>query len=410
MPAIAISKRTVDQAKPSARDCFLWDSELKGFGLKVTPTGAKVYLVQYRTGGRGAPTKRVTIGRHGAPWTPDQARRKAKALLSEVAGGADPAAEKRAERQRRGAAVAGDDGTLEAVATRWFNVQRRDGKRSANEVERSFRRHVYPRLGARPIASIAKADAHALYERLVNAGHTPMGHQLCRNLKALLSFAVERDLIPVNPLLRIKLPPLVARERTLIRFHPDREPDPAELMAVWRAADQLPLIQGAYIKTLILTLAREDEVAGMTWAEIDGSLWRIPPERHKGKRGHAIPMPEQAMRLIEALPRVTDRVFYTGRGQHIGDFSAIRPELERLSGMRDWRLHDLRRSGASWIEEEFGREVMHACLGHGMVDRLAATYARGAGYRRKKGAVQAWADYVTRAESGRNVVAMTGRR
>ena len=56
----------------------------------------------------------------------------------------------------------------------------------------------------------------------------------CRNLKALLSFAVERDLIPVNPLLRIKLPKLESRERVLIRFHPEREPDPAELLAVWQ--------------------------------------------------------------------------------------------------------------------------------------------------------------------------------
>ena len=55
---------------------------------------------------------------------------------------------------------------------------------------------------------------------------------------------------------------------------------------------------------LILTLAREDEVAGMPWAELDGSLWRIPAQRHKGKRGHDVPLPTQALELIEALPRV----------------------------------------------------------------------------------------------------------
>jgi hypothetical protein len=68
-----IIKRTVDAARPRDTDQFLWDSELKGFGLKVTPVGSKVYILQYRKGGRGTPTERVTIGRHGA-LTPEQAR------------------------------------------------------------------------------------------------------------------------------------------------------------------------------------------------------------------------------------------------------------------------------------------------------------------------------------------------
>ena len=97
MPVITITKRSVDSAEPGERDRFLWDPETKGFGLKVTPAGGKAYILQYRTGGRGTPTKRVTIGRHGAPWTPDQARREAKRVLGEVAAGRDPAAEKRAE-------------------------------------------------------------------------------------------------------------------------------------------------------------------------------------------------------------------------------------------------------------------------------------------------------------------------
>ena len=431
----AITKRSVDAAVPGTRDAFVWDDRLKGFGLKVTPTGSKVYLVQYRTGGRGTPTKRVTIGRHGAPWTPDQARDRAKAILGKVANGGDPAAEKRAEKEAAKRQQHLDDArSLEAVATRWFNDMRRHGKRSADEVERSFKRHVYPELGARQIEAIAKADAHTLYERLADAGHPPMGHQLCRNLKSLLSFAVERELIPANPLLRIKLPQLASRERVLIDFHPDREPDPAELLAVWNAADQLPEPRRTYVKVLILTLAREDEVAGMPYAELDGGLWRLPKERHKGKRGYDIPLPTQALELIETLPKeravgdqmVLNEYVFTGRGgRPIGDFSALKADLDgaimqaaretdpEAKPLPHWRLHDLRRSGSSWIEEEFGREIMHACLGHSLGDRLAKTYARGPGYRRKKRALQAWADFVASAATrleGSNVVAIPGRR
>jgi integrase len=414
-----ITKRVVDTTTPGGKDAFLWDDKLTGFGLKVTPAGAKVYLCQYRTGGRGTPTKRVTIGRHGSPWTPEQARDRAKAILGKVANGGDPAAEKRAEKAARKQPSFDDGRALETVATRWFNDMRRHGKRSADEVERSFRRHVYPELGARRIETIAKADSHELYERLADAGHAPMGHQLCRNLKALLSFAVERELIPLNPLLRIKLPQLESRKRVLIDFHPEEDPDPAELVAVWRAADQLREPRHTYVKVLVLTLAREDEVAGMLYAELDDGLWRLPAERHKGKRGYDVPLPTQALRLIEALPKereVGDRMIpneyvFTGRGgRPIGDFSGLKAELDQLSGVKNWRLHDLRRSGSSWIEEEFGGEVMHAALGHSLGGRLAKTYARGPGYRRKKRALQAWADFVTGAAVGSNVVPMVRRQ
>ncbi|MEE9590827.1 MAG: Arm DNA-binding domain-containing protein [Hyphomicrobiaceae bacterium] len=64
MPTARISKRTVDATTPQDRDTYLWDSELKGFGVKVTPAGHKVYLVQYRLRGRKSRTRRVTIGRH----------------------------------------------------------------------------------------------------------------------------------------------------------------------------------------------------------------------------------------------------------------------------------------------------------------------------------------------------------
>jgi hypothetical protein len=91
-----ITKRAVNAVHPGRTDQFLWDRDLKGFGLKVTPSGNKVYLLQYRKGGRGAPTKRVTIGRHGA-LTPDQARKEAARLSGAIASGSDPAAVRAAE-------------------------------------------------------------------------------------------------------------------------------------------------------------------------------------------------------------------------------------------------------------------------------------------------------------------------
>ena len=80
------------------RGALLWDAEVKGFGLRVMPSGTRTYLLKYRAGAR---QRWFTIGRHGAPWTPDTARVEARRLLGEVANNSDPAADKRAKRNAK---------------------------------------------------------------------------------------------------------------------------------------------------------------------------------------------------------------------------------------------------------------------------------------------------------------------
>ena len=84
-----VTKRTVDRLAPGDQDRFVWDDELKGFGIRCRPSGVKVYLLKTRSGGR---QRWLTIGRHGSPWSPDQARKEAKRLLGEIAQGKDPGA------------------------------------------------------------------------------------------------------------------------------------------------------------------------------------------------------------------------------------------------------------------------------------------------------------------------------
>src|SRR5262249_60115863 len=99
---LKIMKRSVDALRPAANgaECVLWDNEVKGCGCRVQRGGTKSYIVHYRVGtGRGAPIRKVTIGKHGSPWTPDTARREAKRLLGLVENDADPAADKVAGRR-----------------------------------------------------------------------------------------------------------------------------------------------------------------------------------------------------------------------------------------------------------------------------------------------------------------------
>src|ERR1700741_4808306 len=96
MPTIELNKRNIDSLKPEANRYTAWDSEISGFGLRITPNGRRVYILKYRVGGRQG---WITIGRHGSPWTPKEARIEAQRLGGEIARGIDPAEKRRGDRK-----------------------------------------------------------------------------------------------------------------------------------------------------------------------------------------------------------------------------------------------------------------------------------------------------------------------
>ena len=154
-----VTKRTVDALSPAPKDQFLWDDELRGFGLKVTPAGNKVYLIQYRLGGRESKTRRYTIGTHGSPWTPAGARDEAERLLTLVRQGIDPLADKN-ERQR-----VAPDLAFNAYAVRFLDEYvRREWKASYAFAEGILRLHVTPVLKAKPLPSIKRSDIAAVLD------------------------------------------------------------------------------------------------------------------------------------------------------------------------------------------------------------------------------------------------------
>ena len=357
MPAIAITKRTVDEAEPGNRDLFLWDRQLPGFGLKVTPAGAKVYLLQYRTGGRGAPTQRFTIGRHGAPWTPDQARREAKRLLGMVATGGDPAGERRAQRQKQRKP---SKDTLRAVAEEWLQRDQASNRRLP-EVRRILERDVLPALGNKPIADVRKRDVIEVVDAIADRGSGIMANRTLAIVKRLLTWAAGRDLVEANVAQFIE-PPAgeVRRERVL---------SDAELVAIWRATEAQGGPYGAGIQLLMLTAARRDEIFGMSESELDleGPAIRLPAARAKTKEGRTIPLSPQAVAVLEALPGTLPYLLSATGVRPWCDFSRSKRYLDaRLpSDMPPWVLHDLRRSVATGLQRLGARlETIEAVLGH----------------------------------------------
>ena len=145
-----INKTSVDAAHPRATEFVLWDDKIAGFGLKVTPKGAKTYLFQYRLGGRAGKTRRFTIGRHGSI-TPDKGRREAERLALLVSQGTDPQQDKQ-ERNRRAVDLAfkpyANRFVEECLKVRWA-ASHKDG-------ESLLRLYAIPVLGNKLLISTEK--------------------------------------------------------------------------------------------------------------------------------------------------------------------------------------------------------------------------------------------------------------
>ena len=252
-----ISKRSMDALlTPTAGETVLWDAKLPGFGVRIRPSGMKSYIVQYRAGkGRGAPLRKVVIGKHGSPWTPDTARIEAKRLLGLVAGGADPAAIK-ADRR--------DALTVTDLVGRFLSdhVEAKRKSRTAAEYRRLVNRVILPSLGTKKIEDVTRADV----ARLHHAGRgTPyQANRVLAVLSKMFNLAEAWGLRPdgSNPCVHVERNTESGRERLLSGA------ELARLGEALSAYDRSPFVPAA-IKLLLFTGARLSEVLGMRWETID---------------------------------------------------------------------------------------------------------------------------------------------
>ena len=206
--ATQITKRLIDSLKPRTNEYFVWDGSLAGYGVRVQTTGAMSYVVKYRAGsGRAAPTRRLTLAKVGT-LTPDEARTLAKKTLGSVAHGADPAAQRAADKRAS---------TLAEVAEQ-FLTEHVEAKRSASSAG-SYRdlleRLALPELGKRKAGKITSAEIHRLHSK--NA-HTPyQANRLLRVLSSLFTFAGKAHAVPIgfNPCRGIEYFREEGRERYL---------------------------------------------------------------------------------------------------------------------------------------------------------------------------------------------------
>lgn len=366
-----ITKSMVDKAQPETREYHVWDGELKGFGLRVRPGGAKTYVVHYRpgAGGREAKKVRYTIGQHGAPWTPDTAREKARDVLEAARKGVDSQAEKVEARR---------DLTVSDLIDLYMQRKAKPELKSWREYERTFTKYLPRRILDKRAADLTKGDVVRWRDDFTAQGRGASARLHLAHVKSLLSWAAEADYIPDNPARTIKMGGYEKRDRKL---------DAWEIAVVYVAADRLGFPFGPIVQGLILTAARRNEVAGLEWGELSGRdrSWTIPAHRSKNGRPHKLALPQRAWDLFNAQPRLMDakgepvaHVFTMTGSTAPSGFSRAHARLkthvdamlETLNPDGDplapWTWHDMRRTVATLMAQELKIAPHHveAVLNH----------------------------------------------
>jgi len=348
-----LNQRTATALKlPSGKpEHFYWDDDLRGFGLRVRKDSHRTWVVGYRSPGRRY--RRVTLG-DVAKLSAEQARTEAKRIFGDLTRGIDPLAERQA--QRLGAAK-----TLRSVIDTY--LERKQAKLRPSSYRMAAAYLTNPRyfgpLHSSGIADISRADIAVRLTRIEKESGPLVARAARAALAALFTSAWKAGIVPQNIVVATEAPaPAQDRKRVL---------DDDELVAIWKSCGDDDY--GKIIRLLMLTGCRRNEIGGLRWNEIGKNdkgkpIIALPADRVKNKRTHVLPLLPMAQEIIDAVPKRGDYLFgstgFTG-------WSAGKAALdERLAGVADWRLHDLRRTVATWMAEH-GKVLPHvieAVLNH----------------------------------------------
>jgi integrase len=331
-----ITKRTVDQLSRTECDSILWDTEIKGFGVRCRRSGAKHYLLKTRVGGR---QRWLTIGRHGSPWTPDKARLEVLRLLGLKAAGHDPAL----ARDRHKGAI-----TIAALGTRFLSeyVTQHCKPRTAEEYQRAVERYINPIIGRQRIADLTRADVTRLHHHFRDRPY--QANRALAVLSKMMNLAEAWGLRSdgSNPVRHVKKYREDKRERYLTGQ--ELQQLGAALTDAQTKRTESPFAIAA-IGLLVLTGARLTEILTLRWAHVDleNGVLRLPDSKTGAK---LIYLNDAATKLLRTMPRIQGNHYVIAgkkAGARLVNLQKTWRRIRARACLENVRIHDLRHSFAS---------------------------------------------------------------
>lgn len=382
----ALTKRLVDAAKPKQGDYFLWCSGTPGFGIRVYPSGKRVFVCQVRV---GRATRRIKIGIYGA-YTVDQARQRAQDIIRAASEGRDPQREKTDDRDAITVSKMCDAYLEAAQASLVMTRFRRPKRVSTLKIDEGrVARHIQPLIGHLRARDVTRGDVQRMADAIAQGktagvftgkargkaivtGGTVAAARAVGLLGGIYSWAEKRSLVSgSNPAHGVETARGESKDRTL---------SSEELSALGKTlkanATTMPGPALA-LRLIALTGLRREEVCGLRWAEIDlaGSCLRL----ENTKTGRSVrPIGSAAKETLQAIPKASDKwVFPNSGDKGSADFKKTIATIFNSAGLNDARSHDLRRTfGSIAADEGYSDSTIGDLLGHARRGVTAQHYIR----------------------------------
>lgn len=344
-------KRFVESITPDAElERLFWDSELKGFGLRVFPTGRKTYFVQYRN--QFNSTRRKKIGVHGVI-TAEAAREEAKKILGDVARGGDPSSDTKKNKLKP---------TLKELAHEYMEVYAKTNKRpkSYQEDEKMLNGIVLPQFGSKKIEEITSHDIQLLHHSLRKTPY--MANRVRALLSKMFNLSIQWQWTTHNPVEGVSKYQEQKRNRWL---------NEVEIQRLWETLDTYHNQSVANaIRLLLLTGSRRNEALSATWSQFDleKGVWTKPAHTTKQNKMEHLPLSSSTISLLTNMKsKATTEYLFPGKipGQPFQDIKKAWKTIKTRADLPDIRLHDLRHTHASHlVSSGLSLSIVGKLLGH----------------------------------------------
>ena len=362
-----LTERIVRDSKPEAKTRILWDSQVKGLGLRITPAGAKSFVLNYRVAGR---ERRATLARASELSLKAARARAGEELASIRTGNADPL-ERRREAKQAPTVADGLERFFNEYAPARIGIGRMTA-RTVKDYRQQSRQYLLPALGQRKISDVNRRDVQLMVDPLSSVRR----NRVLALTSRLFTLFETWEWRPqhTNPARGIDRAREEARDRVL---------SPTEVVALADALEStLEQHPGpvAAIRFAVVTGLRIGEILGIRWEHVDFETARVLlPSTKTGRRNHDVPSP--ALDILSGLPRINKWVFTTGRNAAV-TYRTVRKVFATVvgqAGLVDVRLHDLRRTVMTRAAMAgVGTYVLRDFLGH-KTTAMAERYVRAVG-------------------------------